>query len=131
PMLGGGDQFGVAATFRCLWSNITDRAPLTNSVAHTHANNLHWNSGRPGGGAGYAVRIVNQAATEAVLANALANGFVRGAEHNDSSEAVATTATLPVGSQGYLEDNAVHGWTAPTQAALLSTSISGFAQSTL
>lgn len=131
PMMGGGSQFGVAASFRCLWSNITDRAPFTNSVAHTHANNLHWNSGRPGGGAGYALRIVNQAATEAVLVNALANGFVRGPENNNNIVAVATTATLPAGSQGYLEDNAVHGWTASTQAALLSTSISGFAQSTL
>lgn len=131
PMMGGGSQFGVAASFRCLWSNITDRAPFTNAEAYTHANNLHFNSGRPGGGAGYAVRIVNQAATEAVLVNALANGFVRGPENNSSIVAVSTAATLPAGSQGYLEDNAVHGWTAATQAALLSTSISGFAQSAL
>lgn len=119
PMVGGDTATGqpsAVSTFRCLWAHSTGRNPFTNATTFCHANNLHYNHGRPVGinADGNAVQIAAQAATDPMFANILCNGFIRGPNNRGNLVAVSVSATLPPGSQGYSFGNAQFGWTAPS-----------------
>lgn len=133
PQIGGDTgqpQTSAVSSFRNLWAHTTGRNPLITAQTFVHANNLHYNHGRPTGGQGSGVQIVPHGATEANYANIIGNGFVRGPNNNNSLVAVAVTGTFPSGSGAYLLANSQFGWTAPaSQNAFLTTSPSGYAVS--
>jgi hypothetical protein len=131
PIIGGStgtDQSSAVSLFRNLWAHTTGRNPLISAQTFVHANNLHYNHGRPTGGAGNAVQIIATGATASNHANILGNGFVRGPNNNTSLVAVSVTGTYPTGSAGYLFGNAQFGWTAlASQNNFLTASPSGYA----
>lgn len=135
PQIGGDTgqpQTTAVSTFRNLWAHTTGRNPLITARTFVHANNLHYNHGRPTGGAGNAVQIVPHGATEANFANVIGNGFIRGPNNNNSLVAVSVTGSFPTGSAGYLFANSQFGWSAPSnQNAFLTSSPSGYAASSV
>jgi hypothetical protein len=132
PIIGGdtGGQPSAVSTFRCLWAHTTGRNPLTNATTFVHANNLHYNHGRPAGGAGNAVQIHSSNATDPMSANILGNAFIRGPNNNTSLVACSVSTTLPPGSSGYSFGNAQFGWTTlSNQNAFFTSSPTGYAVS--
>lgn len=131
PIIGGGAQPGHLCTMRNLWAHTTGRNPLTSATTFTHANNLHYNHGRPSTGQGNGVHwhATNSAAMEA---NILGNLFMRGPNNNNSLVAAACTVTVQPGSGAFLSKNCQHGWAAPAgQNSFMTSAPGGFVQSTL
>lgn len=135
PIVGGDTgqaQTSAVSTFRNLWAHTTGRNPLVSAQTFVHANNLHYNHGRPTGGAGNGVQIIGAGATQANFANILGNGFVRGPNNNTSLVAITAATTLPAGSAGYSFANCQFGWTAPAnQGAFFTSSPTGYSASTV
>ena len=130
PILGGGAQPANLCTMRNLWAHTTARNPLTSATTFVHANNLHYNHGRPGGGNGNGVHwhATNSAP---MLANVLGNLFIRGPQNTSSMVAVACQVGVSSGSGCFLSKNVQHGWSAPSsQNAFLTSAPGGFVQST-
>ncbi len=131
PMFGGDTgqpQSSSISCFRNLWAHTTARNPFVSSVSFVHANNLHYNHGRPTGGQGNAVQITATGSAEANFANILGNAFIRGPNNNASLVAVTATGSFPSGSAAYLFGNAQFGWTAPAnQNAFLTSAPVGYA----
>jgi hypothetical protein len=127
PIFGGdsGTQTGFVTTFRCLWAHTTGRNPLINATEFTHANNLHYNHGRPAGGAGNGVQLYSS--VEPTFSNVLGNLFVRGPNNNTSMVSISVATSMPPGSQGYSFANAQFGWTSPsTQNSFFTSAPAGF-----
>lgn len=135
PIIGGDTgqaQCSSVSTFRNLWAHTTGRNPLVSSQTFVHANNLHYNHGRPGSGTGNAVQIIATGASAANYANIIGNAFIRGPNNNATMVGVSVTGTYPVGSAGYSNSNAQFGWTAPAnQNGFFTTSPTGYAAATL
>jgi hypothetical protein len=135
PIIGGDTgqvQTEAVSTFRNLWAHTTARNPLVSARTFVHANNLHYNHGRPGTGQGNAVQIISAGAAVANVANILGNGFIRGPNNSASFVAISVTGTFPSGSAGYSFANAQFGWTAPAnQNAFFTSSPSGYVSSSL
>jgi hypothetical protein len=131
PIIGGSagtDQSSAVSLFRNLWAHTTGRNPMVSAQTFVHANNLHYNHGRPTVGAGSGVQIIATGAVEANFANILGNGFVRGPNNNTSLVAVSVTGSYPTGSAGYAFANAQFGWTAPSsQNGFFTTAPTGYA----
>lgn len=130
PIIGGGAQPAHLCTMRNLWAHTTARNPLTSATSFVHANNLHYNHGRPGGGNGNGVHwhATNSVAMEA---NLLGNVFVRGPQNTSSMVAAACQVTIQPGSGCFLSKNLQHGWTAPAnQNAFMTSAPGGFVQAT-
>lgn len=136
PIFGGDSQSGQPGSFtlyRNLFAHMTGRAPSVTAQQFAAANNLYYNAGgRPGGGNGEAIDIWSQATTAARRANIVGNGFIRGPEHTSAIIAVRVrSGGVESGTVGYMANNAVHGWTAANQAALVNSGISGWQQGAL
>lgn len=134
PIIGGGGFVDRVCAYRNLWAHSTDRAPLTAANRYAHANNLHYNHGRPGGGKGEGVNILDNGSHNptAMYSNVVRNLFVRGPENNASLCAARTNGTLPTDSHGHSEGNVQHGWTAPAnQDAFFTTAGGGYLQGSL
>lgn len=136
PIVGGdtgnATQTSTISLFRNLWAHSTGRNPLISAQTYVHANNLHYNHGRPTVGAGSGVQIIGAGATAPNFANILGNGFVRGPNNNTSLVAVTAGTTLPTSSAGYSFANAQFGWTNPTnQNGFFTSSPSGYLASSV
>ncbi len=136
PIVGGdtgnATQTSTVSLFRNLWAHSTGRNPLISAQTYVHANNLHYNHGRPTVGAGNGVQIIGAGATGPNFANVLGNGFVRGPNNNTSLVAVSAGSTLPAGSAGYSFANAQFGWTNPTsQNGFFTSSPAGYLSSSV
>lgn len=134
PIFGGAaeGQPGSFCMYRNLLAGITGRGPATNAQAVAIANNLYYNAGgRPNVGSGEAIDIWSQNTSLPMIANVVGNGFIRGPNHGSSIIAMRVRSGAPAGTQGYLSDNVVHGWTAASQASLLNSGVSGYQQGTL
>jgi len=136
PLIGGDSESGQPGSvsfYRNFFAHTTGRTPAVNAQQIAAANNLYYNAGgRPGGGNGEAIDIWSQNTTAPRIANIVGNGFVRGPEHTSSIVAVRVrSGGAQTGTVGYLAGNAVHGWTAANQAALVNSSVPSWQQSTL
>ncbi len=133
PIIGGDTgqaQPSAVSCFRNLWAHTTGRNPLISAETFVHANNLHYNHGRPTVGAGNGVQIIGNGASAANFANILGNGFVRGPNNSSSFVAVSVSSSMPAGSAGYSFANAQFGWTSPSsQNAFFTSSPTGYAAS--
>jgi hypothetical protein len=130
PIVGGEGQPVRFCMMRNFFAHTTGRNPLTSATAYTHANNLHYNHGRPAVGSGNAIHwhATNSLPMEA---NILGNLFVRGPNNNNSLVAAACQVTVQSGSGAFLNFNSQHGWTAPSgQSGFMTSAPSGFVQST-
>lgn len=135
PIVGGDTgqtQTAAVSSFRNLWAHTTGRNPLISASSFVHANNLHYNHGRPGSGAGNAVQIIGAGATAANYANIVGNAFVRGPNNNATFVAISVTGSFPAGSAGYSAANSQFGWTAPAnQNAFFTAAPAGYAASSV
>lgn len=136
PMFGGDSQSGQPGSFtfyRNLFAHTTGRGPAVMAERFSAANNLYYNAGgRPGGGNGEALDIWSQATTEPRIGNIVGNGFIRGPEHTSTLVAVRVrSGGIESGTIGYMAGNAVHGWTAASQASLVNAGVSGWQQGSL
>jgi fibronectin type 3 domain-containing protein len=135
PIIGGdtgSPQTEAVACFRNLWAHTTGRNPLISARTFVHANNLHYNHGRPGTGTGNAVQIIGAGATEANYANIVGNAFVRGPNNNTTLAAISVTGSFPAGSAGHSALNAQFGWTAPAnQNAFFTAAPAGYIASSV
>lgn len=137
PLFGGDSasgQPGSFAMYRNLFAHITGRGPASTAKAFAAANNLYYNAGgRPGGGNGEAIDIWSQATTDPRISNIVGNGFIRGPEHTNAIIAVRVRSGggAEAGTEGYLVNNSVHGWTATSQASLVNPGIANWQQLTL
>jgi hypothetical protein len=129
PLVGGNaTQPNRFVSMRNLWAHTTGRNPLTSARLYTHANNLHYNHGRPGGGTGNGIHwhATNSLPMEA---NLLGNVFVRGPNNNNSLVAAACQVTIESGSAAFLSLNSQHGWAAPaSQSSFMTSAPGGFVQ---
>lgn len=117
-------------TMRNVFAHSTGRNPLTSAQKFTHANNLHYNHGRPSVGAGNGIHwhATNNVPMEA---NILGNVFIRGPNNNNSLVAAACAVTVEAGSGAFLDKNLQHGWAAPAaQNSFMTSAPGGFVQST-
>lgn len=136
PLIGGDTanptQPFAITTFRNLWAHTTGRNPLTNATTFTHANNLHYNHGRPTGinADGNAVQLFS--AGDSITSNILGNAFIRGPNNRGNLVAVSVSGSLPPGSACYLNGNSQFGWTPPaSQAGFVTNAPAGFVASSL
>ena len=131
--LNGGDttQPGTFSCFRNVFAHGTGRNPATTATGFCHANNWHYNHGRPAVGAGEAVDIWSQFTTEAMLANVLWNVFQRGPNNNSSLIGVRTRSGAPAGTEGFMSGNMQLGWSAASQADMLNDGIGTWLQGSL
>jgi hypothetical protein len=133
PIIGGEGQPVRLSIMRSLFAHTTGRNPLTSATRYTHANNLHYNHGRPVGvnADGNAIHwhSTNSLPMEA---NILGNVFVRGPNNRSNLVAAACQVSVASGSGCFLNFNAQHGWAAPaSQNSFMTSSPSGFVQSTI
>jgi hypothetical protein len=137
PMYGGDSESGQPGSFtfyRNLFAHISGRAPAVMANNFSAANNLYYNvGGRPGAvGNSEAIGIWSQATTSPRRANIVGNGFIRGPENTSSIVAVRVrSGGVETGTIGYMAGNAVHGWTANSQADLVSSALTGWQQESL
>ncbi len=127
----GAPQPDGIAFYRNLMANGTGRHPATTARRYVDANNLRYNNGRLGGGAGEGVTFWSQFTTEPIVANILSNLFIRGPDNNNSLVAVSAQSGVPAGSRAYFRGNVQHGWTAASQAAFCTSHPVGFVSSSL
>jgi hypothetical protein len=139
PLHGGGAfETNYIAHYRNLYAHCMERAPLTYSIKHAHANNLHYNHGRRnGGGVGAAVNFTNSGAewTNSVpmLSNVVRNLIVRGPENDSELALISVNGSLPANSLCYAEGNVQHGFATPASQNdfFRSTVSSGFKASSV
>lgn len=125
-------QTSSVSLFRNLFAHTTGRNPMISAQSFVHANNLHYNHGRPTGGQGNAVQIISAGATEANFANILGNAFIRGPNNDGSLVSISVTGTYPAGSGAYSFANAQFGWTSPAnQAGFFTSAPAGYVASSL
>lgn len=136
PIVGGDSasgQPGSFTIFRNLFAHSTGRNPAITAKQFAIANNLYYNAGgRPGGGNGEAIDVWSSATTDPRVSNIVGNGFIRGPEHTSTIIAIRVrSGGVESGTEGYLANNSVHGWTAASQSSLVNSGVSGWQQSTL
>lgn len=119
------------AFFRNMFGNITGRQVATTARRVVYANNLVYNPGRLGGGAGEGLIFWRQFTTDPIVANVLSNMFIRGPDNNSSLVAVSAQSGIPAGSGCYFRGNVQHGWSAASQAAFCTSAPAGFVSSQL
>jgi hypothetical protein len=130
PIIGGGSdvQSDTITIFRCLFANMTGRAPLSTCQRMTMANNVFYNVGAD------AIRMRNgeAAVQQPQYLNALYNLFIRGPNSGTNLIAVRANTDLPAASRCYVAGNAAKGgWTASSQPAFVRDGPPGFVSSSL
>lgn len=139
PIMGEGYRCDHVAFQRNVFAHLAGRQPNIAVLNFAFANNISYNTGDSDSNIGQIVRLNNDygAATPgstAMYANIVRNLFMAGPNSAGTVHAITVDPTggesstrLPAGSQGYIADNAVRGWTYASQTAMKSgTFPSGF-----
>lgn len=125
---GPGGQPEHIVVMRSMFTNATDRCPVTNARTFTVANCLVYNCGSI---TSHATRFVSQNASASVRANVLDTLYVRGPDNSNTLIAVSSTATMPEGSAIHIGGCAAFGWPATQQSDLFRIGPSGILSATI
>ena len=136
PLIGGGYRAYRACFQRNLFAHLGGRQPMIGALLFAYANNIIYNPGNTTFDIAQGVRIVNDydagdiggtPNTAAMYSNIVGNAFIRGPQSYSSFQAICcdptgseSTTRPPVGSQGWITNNAVYGWTYTDQLSLKS-----------
>jgi hypothetical protein len=138
PLAGAQGGYCNRVSFaRNLFAHCSGRQPMTQAQNYAHANNLHYNPGRPAIGQGSCVSFINNSGgsgfqTTPMLSNVVRNLVVRGPNNDNNLTMVNAVSAVPASSSCYLSGNAQHGWSAPAnQAAFVTSAPVNFVTGTL